>query len=87
MIMISILGIKMASSRDGKSVQQWVDDSIKSKPVVVFSKTYCPFCTMAKVILEKKFIIYLSADVFDANELCNINFYSFKGLIETSWNK
>ena len=40
----------MASTRDGKSVQQWVDDSIKSKPVVVFSKTYCPFCDMAKVI-------------------------------------
>ena len=40
----------MASTRDGKSVKQWVDDSIKSKPVVVFSKTYCPFCDMAKVI-------------------------------------
>ena len=55
MILISILGIRMAASRDGKSVQQWVDDSIKSKPVVVFSKTYCPFCTMAKVIYEKNF--------------------------------
>ena len=39
----------MASNRDGKTVQQWVDDCITSQPVVVFSKTYCPFCDMAKV--------------------------------------
>ena len=39
----------MAGNREGKSVQQWVDDCITSQPVVVFSKTYCPFCDMAKV--------------------------------------
>ena len=39
----------MASLRDGKPVKQWVDDTINSKAVVVFSKTYCPFCDMAKV--------------------------------------
>ena len=43
----------MASNRDGKTVQQWVDDCITSQPVVVFSKTYCPFCDMAKVRIWK----------------------------------
>ena len=44
----------MASSRDGKSVKQWVDDCIGSKAVVVFSKSYCPFCDMAKVCFNIK---------------------------------
>ena len=44
----------MASSRDGKSVKQWVDDCIESKTVVVFSKSYCPFCDMAKVCFDIK---------------------------------
>jgi len=43
----------MASLRDGKPVQQWVDDTINSKAVVVFSKTYCPFCDMAKNALKQ----------------------------------
>lgn len=30
--------------------QKFVDEEIK-KPVVVFSKTYCPFCKMAKSVL------------------------------------
>lgn len=29
-------------------VQKIVDDLIRSKKVMVFSKTYCPFCTKAK---------------------------------------
>lgn len=29
-------------------VQKIVDDLIRSKKVVVFSKSYCPFCTKAK---------------------------------------
>ena len=62
----------MASSRDGKSVQQWVDDSIKSKPVVVFSKTYCPFCTMAKVIYENGFY-YISICTADIQETKKLN--------------
>ena len=28
--------------------KQFVEDKIASNKVVVFSKTYCPFCTMAK---------------------------------------
>lgn len=33
-------------------VQTYVDDLIKSNPVMVFSKTYCPFCKRAKAILQ-----------------------------------
>ena len=31
--------------------QKLVDDAVSSHPVVVFSKTYCPYCTMAKKAL------------------------------------
>lgn len=29
-------------------VSKFVEDTIKSKPVVIFSKTYCPFCVKVK---------------------------------------
>ena len=31
----------------------FVNDRIKSNKVVVFSKTYCPYCTMAKSALKE----------------------------------
>lgn len=30
-----------------------VDEKIKGKKVMVFSKSYCPFCTKAKKVLQK----------------------------------
>ena len=33
--------------------QTFVDEQVKSKPVVVYSKTYCPYCTTAKGILKE----------------------------------
>ena len=32
--------------------QEFVDEEIK-KPAVVFSKSYCPFCKMAKAVLNE----------------------------------
>lgn len=34
-----------------KMAQAFVDGEIKKSLVVVFSKTYCPFCKMAKEVL------------------------------------
>ncbi|PIK39638.1 putative glutaredoxin-1 [Apostichopus japonicus] len=33
-------------------VKQFVDAQIKNNKVVVFSKSYCPYCTMAKSALS-----------------------------------
>lgn len=44
--------------------EQLVSDAVNGNPVVVFSKTYCPFCKMAKDALkqaglpEKDYVIY-----------------------------
>ena len=35
------------------AVKQFVDDAIKDNKVVVFSKSYCPFCKMAKASLNE----------------------------------
>ena len=35
-----------------KMAKEFVDGEIK-KPAVVFSKTYCPFCKMAKAALDE----------------------------------
>ncbi|CDS11811.1 hypothetical protein LRAMOSA11455 [Lichtheimia ramosa] len=35
-------------------VEQQVEDLIKNNNVVVFSKTYCPYCSSAKALLESQ---------------------------------
>ena len=35
------------------AVKQFVDESIKNDAVLVFSKSYCPYCTKAKRALQK----------------------------------
>ena len=32
---------------------EFIQKTIKSKPVVIFSKTYCPFCTQVKAIFKR----------------------------------
>ncbi|KAJ8712351.1 hypothetical protein PYW07_005193 [Mythimna separata] len=41
---------KMASSQD---VQQFIKQAISQDKVVVFSKSYCPYCDMAKEVFRK----------------------------------
>ena len=33
--------------------KQFVDDAIKNNKVTLFSKTYCPYCKMAKDVLKE----------------------------------
>ncbi|KAF9416785.1 hypothetical protein HW555_005915 [Spodoptera exigua] len=41
---------KMASSQE---IQQFIKQAISQDKVVVFSKSYCPYCTMAKEVFSK----------------------------------
>merc|ERR1712055_531521 len=61
----------MASGRDGKSVKEWVDECISSKSVVVFSKSYCPFCDMAKNALKQGGITDYLLIELENREDCN----------------
>jgi hypothetical protein len=47
-------------------VKEFCDGLIKSKPVVVFSKTYCPYCTKAKQALGE---LPLAKDALEVVEL------------------
>lgn len=48
---------KMASSQD---IQQFIKQAISQDKVVVFSKSYCPYCTMAKEVSNiSKFLFFL----------------------------
>ena len=38
--------------------QQFVDEKIKTNKVMVFSKSYCPFCKMAKEALNDTGVKY-----------------------------
>lgn len=35
-----------------EAAQKFVDETINSNPVVVFSKSYCPFCVKANNLLK-----------------------------------
>lgn len=51
------MGNSHNSSKGGDStdqVQKLVNDAIVQYPVVIFSKTYCPFCTKAKSYIAKE---------------------------------
>ena len=40
------------------NAKEFIDENIKSYPVVVFSKSYCPYCKMAKEALSGQGIEY-----------------------------
>ncbi|XP_026321406.1 glutaredoxin-C4-like [Hyposmocoma kahamanoa] len=41
---------KMASSPE---IQKFIKDAVSQEKVVVFSKSYCPYCHMAKEVFQK----------------------------------
>merc|ERR1712007_110886 len=78
----------MAPSRDGKSVKEWVDDCIGSKPVVVFSKSYCPFCDMAKNALKQAGITdYLLIELENREDCRKVHWRWKRGTTVTSSRK
>ncbi|KAI8913260.1 glutaredoxin, partial [Gorgonomyces haynaldii] len=50
------------------SVSKIVDQAIQQSKIVVFSKSYCPYCKRAKAILRSKNIDF---KVFELDELDN----------------
>ncbi|KAH3837488.1 uncharacterized protein LOC127876992 [Dreissena polymorpha] len=48
-----------------------IDMKIKGKKVMVFSKSYCPYCTMAKEALKKYVGSVLPADQYEVWEIEN----------------
>lgn len=47
------MGLASSAPAPDESSMKWVDEMIHEHPVVVFSKTTCPYCSEAKKILEK----------------------------------
>ncbi|XP_070495098.1 uncharacterized protein [Chironomus tepperi] len=45
--------------------QQFVKDSISKKRVVIFSKSYCPYCVMAKEQFKKINFDFLAVEIED----------------------
>lgn len=68
------------------SAGSYVKDMVASKPLVVFSKTYCPYCTKAKTALKAVGAKY---EVSPKNEkhavLCTAAVYQFKCALMHTW--
>uniref|UniRef100_A0A7S0BL63 Glutaredoxin domain-containing protein n=1 Tax=Rhodosorus marinus TaxID=101924 RepID=A0A7S0BL63_9RHOD len=39
---------RQVERKDEESIEEWIERVVKENAVVVYSKTYCPYCTMAK---------------------------------------
>lgn len=53
--LVFVMGSFVSSSKTGISnpmAQQFVKDTIAKQRVVIFSKSYCPYCTMAKEVTQ-----------------------------------
>jgi len=46
----------MGSSNN--ALQKRVDDFIQGNKVMIFSKSYCPYCKMAKQVFKGEFKLY-----------------------------
>uniref|UniRef100_A0A3B0N0J3 Glutaredoxin, putative n=1 Tax=Theileria annulata TaxID=5874 RepID=A0A3B0N0J3_THEAN len=57
------LPFKMAE----KTPKDWVDGLVRKHKVVVFSKSYCPYCTRAKDALKKLNLEDLHVEELDSN--------------------
>lgn len=60
------------------SVKTFVDSLIVEKKVVVFSKSYCPYCTKAKKVLDKYPIIsgqYIVIEIENRDDCSHIQNY------------
>lgn len=49
----SFVNSLFSSFASGSNVKEFVESVLKNKKVVVFSKSYCPFCQKAKDVLTK----------------------------------
>lgn len=56
--------------------QQFVDSKIKENKVVVFSKTYCPYCKMAKDVLKQAQVS--SYELIELDERCEASLSAFR---------
>ncbi|KAL0099603.1 hypothetical protein PUN28_019786 [Cardiocondyla obscurior] len=57
------------------STQDFINDSIAKNAIVIFSKTYCPYCKMAKQVfdsLKKTYITVELDDREDAQEIQDV---------------
>uniref|UniRef100_A0A914V447 Glutaredoxin domain-containing protein n=1 Tax=Plectus sambesii TaxID=2011161 RepID=A0A914V447_9BILA len=59
-------GTKGPQANIPKDYRAFVEELVKSRPVMVFSKTWCPFCTKAKQALS---CYRLTPEVFEVMEL------------------
>ncbi len=53
--------------------QQFVDEKVKTNKVMVFSKSYCPFCKMAKEALNETGVKYGLVELDERGILLKVN--------------
>ena len=51
-----------------QSLKNQLQDLIKSTPVIVFSKSYCPYCVEAKNILQRGNVEYVAQELDTMSE-------------------
>ena len=70
-----------------QKAKAFVDEKIASDKVVVFSKSYCPFCTKAKTALNSTGVKYTLLEIEDLPDMDDIQDYlrSLSGIRSVSF--
>lgn len=56
--------------------QKYVDDKVAQNKVMVFSKSYCPYCKMAKDVLNEVGVKYGLVELDERGKTSKISFFS-----------
>lgn len=51
-----------------EDAKKFIDDTISKDKVVIFSKSYCPFCVKAKKIFDDMNCKYLAIEIEDRSD-------------------
>ena len=65
------LGNSASNTEDSMAARQLIDTKIAGKKVMVFSKSYCPFCTKAKQVFKQHIPKSLSEEDYEVLEIEN----------------
>ncbi|KAL2340504.1 hypothetical protein Fmac_008444 [Flemingia macrophylla] len=52
-LLTALATISLEASASASSVGKFVDETISSHKIVIFSKTYCPYCKRAKAVFKE----------------------------------
>ncbi|XP_054919735.1 uncharacterized protein [Dermacentor andersoni] len=66
---------KQSTAATMSAASSFIEQTLENSPVVIFSKSYCPFCRKAKQVFDELHVSYVAVELdgrADASEIQNV---------------